>query len=749
MESPDPADRPRSEQPRRPGQDPSAGSSTGSTGTTGARGGGSSGTRGARGEGSSGARGEGSSGARGARGEGSDGAPGGRGAGAGGPGPGKKSAGERLGAAGQRLGSASKKVGHASKVGASGFASISRKTAGVTGRVGKATGRRIQGLTGAQGARESGLSRLIELGAVNAAGDTAFAVSLAGTVFFAVPSEQARDRVALFLLLTMAPFALMAPLIGPILDRFRHGRRWAIGATLGLRGFLVWSLAASIHDSSTWLYPAALGCLVASKAYGVTRASAVPRLLPKEITLVTANSRISLAGVAGATIGAGIAGAFAAIGPEWSLRWAALVYTVGLILAIRLPSRVDSPAGEEMTGSAGREARRRAITAAVSRGIRCNLGLRFVSGFLTMYLAFLLRDKPIAGLDGAIAAGAVIAAAGIGNSLGTLTGSLLKARKPEIVVLVVLLADAAVAVVVAILYGFPTLIVLGLVAGLCSSLGKLSLDAMIQRDVPETVRTSVFARSETVLQLSWVIGGGCGIILPLIPRLGFGFLAAVLLVVIFLVVRHKPAPQPRTPNAAPSGPRTPSPHEATRPVRRPGSEDSRADAAARHPDADEFRADAAARRTDETRAEGTVLTSPQDPTRISEVRTRGPRPDNSGRYTEPTVELRLDPHGRPAPVGDSPSTTGSPGTPAPTGNRSPGTSPTAGRWWSGQPDDDDTVAEPTTWSEEPTVERTAEQPTSGRRDPRPAEDPSPRGGVAPNDETRVERRPSFFRRRNR
>ncbi|MGC4940978.1 MFS transporter [Kribbella sp. DT2] len=674
-----------------------------------------------------------------------------------GPGPGKKSAGERLGTAGQRLGSASKKVGHASKVGATGFASISKKTAGVTGRAGKATGRRISGLTGAQGARESGLSRLIELGAVNAAGDTAFAVSLAGTVFFAVPSEQARDRVALFLLLTMAPFALMAPLIGPVLDRFRHGRRWAIGATLGLRGFLVWSLAASIHDSSTWLYPAALGCLVASKAYGVTRASAVPRLLPKEITLVTANSRISLAGVAGATVGAGIAGAFAAIGPEWSLRWAAVVYTVGLILAIRLPSRVDSPAGEEMTGSAGREARRRAITAAVSRGIRCNLGLRFVSGFLTMYLAFLLRDKPISGLDGVVAAGAVIAAAGLGNSLGTLAGSLLRARKPETVVLVVLLADAAIALTVAILYGFPTLILLGLVAGLCSSLGKLSLDAMIQRDVPESVRTSVFARSETVLQLSWVIGGGCGIVLPLIPRLGFGFLAAVLLVVIFLVLRHKPAPQPRTPSAAPA-PHTPSPHAETRPVPR------------------------------------TVMTSEPPTTRISERRAEGPHA-GSPRTDEPTQELRITPEPTPSPAGDRPAApqaagdrpaasqaadrqaasqagdrpTSSAGAsagarptagdrrPTDDGSRSAGPTPAAGRWWSGQPDDDETVVEPTTWAEEPTVERTAEQPAA-ERGTRTTDGPLPRpdAGASPEhhpgnnrstDETRVERRRSFFRRR--
>ena len=561
---------------------------------------------------------------------------------------------ERLGSAGKKVGGASKKVGHASKVGAEGVAAASRKAAEVGGRVGRATGRRIRGLTSAQGAGESGLSRLIELGAVNAAGDTAFAVSLAGTVFFTVPSGQARDRVALFLLLTMAPFALMAPLIGPILDRFRHGRRWAIGATLGARAFLVWALASSVTThNSVWLYPAALGCLVASKAYGVTRASAVPRLLPKQITLVTANSRISLAGVAGATIGAGIAGAFAAIGPQWSLRWAALVYIVGLILAIRLPSAVDSPADEEVTCTAGRDARRQAITAAVARGIRCNLGLRFVSGFLTMYLAFLLRDQPVSGVKGAVAAGAVVAAAGIGNSLGTLVGSLLKARKPEAVVLVVLLADAAVAVAVAVLYGFPILIALGLVAGLCSSLGKLSLDAMIQRDVPESVRTSVFARSETVLQLAWVLGGGCGIVLPLIPRLGFGFLAGVLLVVVFLVLRMRPAARPTQGPLRPGGlggPRTDGPH----PRRKP---------------------------SDDAPSESTTRTI------LSVAEQRANRASRSSTQDEPTVEWRS--------------------------SKSP--EQPVGRWWSGQTEDDEkTVEEPAPWSEEPTEER---NPSSSKRRP--------------------------------
>src|SRR5690625_7349593 len=80
-----------------------------------------------------------------------------------------------------------------------------------------------------------GLSRLLELHAFNTAGDAAIAVSLAGTLFFTVPTDEARGQVASFLLLTMLPFAIVAPLIGPYRGRFRRGRGWAIGGTLAMR----------------------------------------------------------------------------------------------------------------------------------------------------------------------------------------------------------------------------------------------------------------------------------------------------------------------------------------------------------------------------------------------------------------------------------------------------------------------------------------------------------------------------------
>ncbi len=90
--------------------------------------------------------------------------------------------------------------------------------------------RGIRKATHAHGAGESGLGKLIELHGVNGAGDVMITIALASTVFFSVPTDEARGRVALYLAITMAPFTLLAPVIGPLLDRIparpprRHGR---------------------------------------------------------------------------------------------------------------------------------------------------------------------------------------------------------------------------------------------------------------------------------------------------------------------------------------------------------------------------------------------------------------------------------------------------------------------------------------------------------------------------------------------
>jgi len=432
------------------------------------------------------------------------------------------------------------KVVSAAGRGAAATARGTQKLAGGTARAGRYALRQARRASQAEGAGDSGLSRLIELHAVNAAADAAVAISLAGTLFFQVPTGDARGQVALFLGLTMLPFAIVAPLIGPFLDRFSHGRRWAIGSTMAIRAFLVWALAGAVSSESTWMFPAALGVLVASKAYGVTRSAAVPRLLPRDLTLVKANARTSLAGVVGAGVSAPLAVLAATFGSEWSLRYAFVLFAIGTVLAILLPAKVDSSRGEVPMrgGSDGQTGTRRryGMPGPVAHALRANCGPRWLSGFLTMFMAFLLRENPINGWSTTLLLGLVIGAAGLGNTLGIALGSLLRRITPAITVVAAVAAGAVMSLVAALFYGVVPLTLLGLTAGMSQALAKLSLDSTIQAHVPERVRTSAFARSDTVLQMAWVIGGFVGIAMPLLPRLGLSVAAAVLGAWLVLVI---------------------------------------------------------------------------------------------------------------------------------------------------------------------------------------------------------------------
>jgi hypothetical protein len=115
----------------------------------------------------------------------------------------------------------------------------------------------------------------------------------------------------------------------------------------------------------------------------------------------------------------------------------------------------------------------------------------------------------------------------VGNALGTALGAWLRSRAPEIIIVTVVAVVLGAAIVSAVFFGAFLVACLTAVAGCSQALAKLSLDALIQRDVPEQVRTSAFARSETLLQMSWVLGGAVGIVLPLNGTLGLSIGAAI------------------------------------------------------------------------------------------------------------------------------------------------------------------------------------------------------------------------------
>jgi MFS family permease len=473
--------------------------------------------------------------------------------------------------------------GDRAAAGARAFGRGTARVVGLSARAFRATFRRAIRATQAHGAGESGLAKVIQMHGVSAAGDALVLLSLANTVFFSVPVGQARGRVALYLLVTMAPFSLMAPVIGPLLDRFRSGRRYALAFTLLGRAFLAWVMAGAVAGGKEGfaLYPAAFGHLVLSKAYQVTRAAATPRVLPKALSLVTANSRVMLGGVVAVAVGTPIGGLLLKLaGPEWSLRFAFVVFAAGVVLALRLPAAVDSSEGEvgarlsSDTGPAPRlgppvrttsptddttviptasdqpaSGRRRGRRIDVSSwgigprvvlGLRAESALRAFTGFLTLFLAFALRTDPISksiptiGVIGLVAGGA-----GVGNTIGTAMGALLRRVAPETVLTAMLAVAAVAATIGTIWYGLVPVIAVGVGAGLSSALGKLALDALVQREVPDAVRSSAFARSETVLQLAWVVGGALGISLPIPGAYGLGLAAVGLTGMLLVTLRAR------------------------------------------------------------------------------------------------------------------------------------------------------------------------------------------------------------------
>jgi MFS family permease len=397
----------------------------------------------------------------------------------------------------------------------------------VTRKVGSA---RAKGAAG-----EVGMVRLFDLHALSCAGDTLIAIGLAGTIFFNVPLGEARSKVALYLLVTMVPFALLAPVVGPLLDHFRHGRRYALAVTMLGRAFLALLISDHLHNFG--LYPAAFGVLALSRAYGVARSAAVPRLLPEGVGLSQVGARASVYGTFAGAVVAPIGLAAFWFGPQWPLRVSSVLFLVAMVVALRLPPRADSDPPEAVprpfrTALRLRRGEDRPISGRlVVAALIGSASLRCLYGFLLLYFAFAVKagqlDTHFFGRDvGSQGAVAVIGGAlGVGTFLATAIGTRLRIHRPTAVQSSGLTITAGVAVLATIFFNLPMVALLCLVAAVFSGIAKLAIDACIQERVPERMRASAFAHSETLLMLAWVVGGAVGII-PMAGRLGVAVAAA-------------------------------------------------------------------------------------------------------------------------------------------------------------------------------------------------------------------------------
>jgi MFS transporter len=364
----------------------------------------------------------------------------------------------------------------------------------------------------------SPFARLSMVHAVSICGDTLVTTALAGSLFFSISPGAARSRVALYLALTMAPFAVVAPLLGPALDRSRGGRRLVVVASQLGRAVLCLAMARHLH--SLLLFPEAFGVLVLSKAYAITKSALVPAAVADETGLVQANSRLAVLAVLAGFVSAGpgiLVLKIGFLGAPWVLRLAAVVFLAATVAAVRLVrtpiarSPVRVPAEREELRAAG------IVLAASGMAV-----LRGVVGFLTFLLAFSFRraHAPSWWFGLAIAA----------SMGGTFVGAALAPRVRRAVSEERILTASLLVVVVGGLLGawFGSRGAASAMAGavgLAAGAGKLAFDSIVQRDAPDAARGRTFARFETQFQLAWVVGAIIPVVAPIPRRLGLALIA--------------------------------------------------------------------------------------------------------------------------------------------------------------------------------------------------------------------------------
>jgi hypothetical protein len=344
------------------------------------------------------------------------------------------------------------------------------------------------------------------------AADAFFGVSLAGSLFFNVSVDAARPRILLYLVVTMAPFAVIAPLLGPFVDRLPGGQRLAITVTCAGRGVVCLILADELR--TLLLYPLAFSVLVLGKTYSIAKNTLVPRLIGDPNAFVEANSRLSrlatYAGTVAAVSGAAILGV---VGAAWTLRVGGAVYLAAAVFALRLPRPAHAPLVPRL-------AERRGLQARGLRAAASAMGaLRAAVGFVVFLLAIGLKRSG----EPTWFFGAVFAAHAAGGFAGTFVAPRMRRVVGEERLLALALALAGgLGVLASLGPGRLAIVAVAGVVGTCANAGRQAFDSLVQRDAQDVERGWLFARFETRFQLSWVLGAFVAVAIQ--PPLWAGFL---------------------------------------------------------------------------------------------------------------------------------------------------------------------------------------------------------------------------------
>ena len=388
--------------------------------------------------------------------------------------------------------------------------------------------------------------RLFTVRLVSQAGDGMFQIGLATLFFFSPESQGTAASIAVAFAILLAPFTLVGPWAGVLLDRWRRRQVLVVAnaartvVTLVIAGvILAWGVGPVV-------YVLALLTLSLNRFLLAALSASLPRVVDGPL-LLTANALVPTLGAASAGAGAlvglliGLATSDGSLQDAVSLGTAAFLFAGASALALVFaPDRL----GPERLADAARirhelahlgrglvegarflVARRTPAHALVMMGAhRFLYGLAFVASILVS------RNLLGGGGTGAGGTGAggtgmgtfalVLLATTVGFALAVvLTPTVARRLGPQAWIVVCLVLAALSQAVLAVSLTLTTLLACAVSLGLAAQGAKIAVDTIVQRDTPDAYRGRAFALYDVLYNCGFI---GAAVVAALIlPDSGY------------------------------------------------------------------------------------------------------------------------------------------------------------------------------------------------------------------------------------
>jgi len=430
-----------------------------------------------------------------------------------------------------------------------------------------ALARDLSTLWRARGFRKLTYARLLSQG-----GDGMFQVGIATAFFFDPTHATTGTQIAAGFAILLAPFTIVGPLVGPLIDRWQRQRIVLVGNLARLALVMVILAAIGFGGPAWLLYGLALLALSVNRFLLAAMTAGIPKVVPAA-DLLAANAVLPTLGTIAAAIGAAIGGIVSFVTPnpsDASLATAALIaagvaFGLSSWAATRIGWRELGP--DKPLESLGFATQVRGLTSELSEGfsyLRARLtplqalgvmaAQRLLYGIL--FVAAILMSRylfgPLNGPTDALANFTVVLGfAAIGFGLAAVMTPALGHRvdRHTWVVWCVLIGGVGQAVLAATTARWA-LLTAAVIVSFAVQGAKIAVDTIVQRDTEDAVRGRAFTLYDMAYNVAFI--AAAVIAAAILPDTGYSRPVMIALVGVYVLVAAIYSRAPRVPRSLPA-----------------------------------------------------------------------------------------------------------------------------------------------------------------------------------------------------